>query len=103
MEEWIDAKGLMVNVGKNKVMKCGVGLHKILVDSGKYPLCGVCGKGVKTNSIQCTLCMKCVHKRCSGVSRKLRAEDAEAFKCKTCVEGAQGTNKSKAGCVELDD
>ena len=35
--------------------------------------------------------------------RKLRAEDAEAFKCKTCVKGAQSLNKLEAGCVELDD
>ena len=72
-------KGLRVNVGKTKVMKYGVGLQKV-VDSRKYP-CGVCGKGVDSNSIQCTLCMKWVHKRCSGISRKQRAEDAEAFKC----------------------
>ena len=24
-------------------------------------------------------------------------------KCKTCVKGAQGLNKSEAGCVELED
>ena len=39
----------------------------------------------------------------SDISRKLRAEDAEAFKCKTCVKGAQSLNKLEAGCVELDD
>ena len=38
MEEWIGGKGLRVNVGKTKVMKCGVGLQKV-VDSRKYP-CG---------------------------------------------------------------
>ena len=63
----------------------------------------MCGKGVDANSIKCTLCMKWVHKRCSDISRKLRAEDAEAFKCKTCVKGAQSLNKLEAGCVELDD
>ena len=97
----LEAKGLRVNVGKTKVMKCGVGLQKV-VDSGKYP-CRVCGKDVEDNSIQCTLCIKTVHKRCSGISRKLRAKDAEAFKCKTCVKRAQGSNKSEMGCVELDD
>ena len=64
---------------------------------------GVCGKGVDANSIQCTLCMKWVHKCCSGINRKLRAKDEEAFICKTCVKGAQGLNKSEAGCVELED
>ena len=43
------------------------------------------------------------YKRCSGISRKPRAKYAEAFKCKTCVKGAQDLNKSEAGCVELDD
>ena len=46
--------------------------------------------------------MNWVHKRCSGINRKLRAEDAEAFKCKTRVMGAQGSNKSEKGCIELD-
>ena len=62
-----------------------------------------CGKSVDANSIQCILCMKWIHKRCSGISRKLRAKDAEAFDSKTCVKGAQGSIKSEAGCVELDD
>ena len=47
--------------------------------------------------------LKWVHKRCSGISRKLRAKDVEAFKCKTCVKGAQGSIKTEAGCVKLDD
>ena len=28
--------------------------------------CGVCGRGVVSNSIQCTSCHKWVHKKCSG-------------------------------------
>ena len=88
-------------MGKTKVMKCEIGLQRV-VDSGKYT-CEVWGKGVENNSIQCTLCMKWTHKHCSGISRKLGAKDAEAFKYKTCVKGAQGLNKSEAGCVELDD
>ena len=74
LQRWkngLEAKGLKVNVGKTKVMKCGVGVQKV-VDSRKY-LGGVCGKSVDANSIQCTLCMKWVHKRCSDISRKLRA------------------------------
>ena len=73
---------LRVNVGKTKVMKCGVGLQKV-VDSVRYPLCGVCSKGVKTNSIQCTLCMKCVHKSCSGIRpvATCRQEEAIASSC----------------------
>ena len=28
--------------------------------------CGICGKGVQVNSVQCTVCKKWIHKRCSG-------------------------------------
>jgi len=30
-------------------------------------LCGVCGRGVGSNSMQCTSCRKWVHKKCSGM------------------------------------
>ena len=29
--------------------------------------CGVCTKGVGSNSLQCTSCQKWVHKKCSGI------------------------------------
>jgi len=32
--------------------------------AARWP-CGVCGRGVGSNSIQCTSCQKCVHKKCS--------------------------------------
>ena len=103
LQRWksgLERKGLRVNVGKTKVMKCGVGLKKT-VDSGKYP-CGVCGKGVKSNSIQCTVCIKWVHKRCSGISKKLRAEDEDEFKCRKCDNGGNLVHP-EAKFVELDD
>jgi len=31
-------------------------------------LCGVCGRGVGNNSIQCTSCKKWVHRKCSGIN-----------------------------------
>ena len=49
-------KGLKVNAGKSKVMVGSSG-GKMIVSSGKWP-CGVCGKGVQTNSVQCTVCKK---------------------------------------------
>ena len=51
-------------------MKCceGAGLRE---RSGKFP-CGVCGKGVGTNSIQCTSCMSWIHKKCSGLKDDYR-------------------------------
>ena len=50
-KEGLESKGLRVNVGKTKVMKCHVAAN-MQVESGKYP-CGICGKGVGRNSIQC--------------------------------------------------
>jgi len=29
--------------------------------------CGVCGRGVGNNSIQCTSCKMWVHKKCGGI------------------------------------
>ena len=49
-------KGLKVNAGKSKVIVGSSG-GKIIVNSGKWP-CGVCGKGVQANSVQCTVCKK---------------------------------------------
>ena len=55
-------KGLKVNAGKSKVM-IGSSGGKMIANSGKWPG----GKGVKANSIQCTVCIKWMHKRYSGV------------------------------------
>ena len=55
---------------------------KIIVNSGKWP-CGVCGKGVQTNSVQCTVCKKWIHKRCSGVRGDL-LRVADGFRCRRC-------------------
>ena len=46
-------KGLKVNTEKSKVMVGSSG-GKMIVNSGKWP-CGVCGKGVGANSVQCTV------------------------------------------------
>ena len=54
-------KGLRLNAGKSKVM-VGISGGKMMVNSGKWP-CGVCGKGVLANSVQCTICIKWIHQR----------------------------------------
>ena len=33
--------------------------------------CGVCNKGVGSNSLQCTRCQKWIHKKCSGSMLKV--------------------------------
>ena len=78
----MEGKGLRVNLGKTKVMKCGDGAG-LRERSGKFP-CGVCGKGVGVNSIKCTSCMTWTHKRCSDVTGRL--QDVVDFHCRKCGE-----------------
>ena len=37
--------------------------------------CGVCGRGVGSNSIQCTSCQKWEHKKCSGIKGGISKSD----------------------------
>ena len=54
----------------------------MIINSGKWP-CGVCWKGVQANSVQCTVCKKWIHKRCSGVRGDLSCV-ADSFRCRRC-------------------
>ena len=59
--------------------------EKIIVNSGKW----VCGeKGVQTNSVNCTLYKKWIHKRCSSVRGDLSLI-VDAFRCKRCDDTIQ--------------
>ena len=42
-----------------------------LKDSGAFP-CSVCRKGVGINSVFCSTCFHWVHKRCSGLTGRLK-------------------------------
>ena len=92
----IEAKGLRVNLGKTKVMKCSVGDGK-LVRSGKWP-CAVCLRGVGNNSILCTVCSKWVHKRCSGIKGSLK--EGAGYKCPVCMKQKQ-TKKETEDSKEI--
>ena len=72
---------MWVNLGKTKIMVSGSNLNT-LIDSGKDP-CGVCRKGVGSNSIRCTGCSHWIHKKCSGISGRLK--DDPNFRCKQCL------------------
>ena len=66
----MEAKGCRVIAGKTQVMQCRASrFHS--GDSGKH-LCGVCMKEVARNSILFVECLRWVHERCSGISRKLK-------------------------------
>ena len=77
----LEAKGLRVNMGKTKIMVYGKDLRS-LKDSGKHP-CGLCRKGVGCNSILCEGCQSWIHKKCSGIKNKLKANPM--FRCKRCL------------------
>ena len=80
-----ELKGLRVNMGKTKCMASGHNLD-VLKDSGRFP-CGVCRKGVGTNSILCSSCAHWVHHGCSGVKGKLKEDPS--FKCSRCLGTAR--------------
>ena len=68
-DKWknVENRRMRVNMNKTKVMISGE-RQKPVQKAARWP-CGVCGRGVGSNSIplQCTSCHKCVHKKCSGI------------------------------------
>jgi len=59
LNEWKDNmenRGMRVNMNKTKVMISGE-WQKVTQNAVRWP-CGVCGRGVGNNSIQCTSCQK---------------------------------------------
>ena len=70
------------------------------VESGKYS-CGICGKGVGRNSIQCRGCKKWIHKKCSGVKGKLQEDPG--YRCAKCVKGGCTLGGAEEQEVVLED
>jgi len=59
LNEWKDNmenRGMRVNMNKTKVMISGE-CQKLMQKAARW-LCGVCGRGVDSNSIQCISCQK---------------------------------------------
>jgi len=54
--------------------------------------CGVCGRGVGSNSIQCTSCHKWVHKKCSGIKGSMYK--VKSFICRGCLYPVISTVRS---------
>jgi len=68
LNEWknnMENRRMTVNMNKTKVMISGE-RQKPLQKTARWPR-GVCGRGVGSNSIQCTSCHKWAHKKCSGI------------------------------------
>ena len=82
-EKWktgLEDKGLRVNAAKTKVMISSSEVRSGF-EVGRWP-CGVCRKGVGNNSIFCQSCKHWIHRKCSGISGRLRAD--LQFVCKRC-------------------
>jgi len=65
LNEWkdnVESKGMRVNMNKTKVRISGE--HQMVRQKDARWPCGVCNKGVGSNSIQCSSCQKWVHKKC---------------------------------------
>jgi len=56
---------------------------------------GVCGRGVGSNSIQCTSCKKWVHRKCSGIKGSMY-KVMKSFICRGCLIPVIGTGRSSA-------
>ena len=87
-----------MNAGKSKVMVGRSG--KIIVNSGKWP-CGVYGKEVQANSVQCTICKKLIHKRYNGVRGDL-SRVVDGFMCRRCDGTIQETDRTEDLMVDRE-
>ena len=58
LNEWkdnVESKGMRVNMNKTKISR---ERQKVRQKAVRWP-CGVCSKGVGSNSLQCTSCLQC--------------------------------------------
>ena len=79
----VEGKGLRVNVNKTKGMQLLFGQK---ISASKVDPCGVCGERIGCNSIQCTECLRWVHRRCSDVPRQVSlVSHRDISVCRTCL------------------
>jgi len=109
LNEWkdnVESKGMRVNMNKTKVMISGE-RQKVRQKAVRWP-CGVCSKGVASNSIQCNnyVCMYAIFIRCDKrtSNNKQQTQEAESNNCQKWVHkkcsGIKGT-MSKAAVIHL--
>jgi len=79
---------MRVNMNKTNVMISGE-QQKEMQKAVRWP-CGVCGRGVGNNSIQCTSCQKLVHRKCSGIKGSMH-KVMKTFTCRECMNPATST------------
>jgi len=84
-----------VTRNKTKVMISGE-RQKVTQKAVRWP-CGACGRGVGSNSLQCTSCKKWVHRKCSGIKGSMYKVIIKLFICRGGVNPETGT-----GCTSVD-
>ena len=99
LNEWknnVDNRGMRmrVNMNKTKVMTSGE-RQKPVQKAARWPR-GVCGRGVGSNSIQCTSCHKWVYKKCSGIKGSMY-KVMRSFTCRVCKNPVISTGHT---CVD---
>jgi len=97
LNEWkdnVENKGMRVNMNKSKVMISGE-CHKPMQKAARWPS-DVRGRGVRSNSIQCAICQKWVHKKCSGIKGSMY-KVMRSFICRGCSNPVTST-----GCISVD-
>jgi len=76
----VENRGMRVNINKTKVISAE--RQKPVQKAARWP-CGVCGRGVGSNSIQCASCQKWVHKKCSAIKDSMY-KVMKSFICTGC-------------------
>ena len=95
--EWknnVENRGMRVNMNKTKVMISGE-CQKPVQKAARWP-CGLCGRCVGSNSIQCTSCQKWIHKKCSGIKGSMY-KVTKSFMCRGWSNPVIST-----GCTSVD-
>ena len=87
---------MQVNMNKTKVMISGE-RQKPMQKAARWP-CGVCGRGVGSNSIQCASCHKWVHKKCSGIKGSMY-KVMKSFICRGCSNPVTSTGRSSVDII----
>jgi len=95
LNEWkdrnVESSGMRVNMNKTKVMISGE-CQKQMKKTVKWP-CDVCGRGVGSNSVQCTSCQKWVCKKCHGI-KDIMSQVMKSFICRGCLNPVINTGRA---------
>jgi len=95
--EWkdnVENRGMRVSMNQTKVM-ISEESQKLMQKAARWP-CGVCHRGVGSNSIQCTSYQKWIHKKCTGVNGSM-SKVMKSFVCRHCLNAVTST-----GCTSVN-